>query len=103
MIILGGSDKWGTTRLAPGDRFLNMLAPAPYTASVLSHALATELELVPPMSVLDEITDLRKKIGIAIKTVERGEKIDVVGGIGSSIKMVCEYFTKPDELYKGYR
>lgn len=102
MIILVASDEWGATRLIPGDKYLNMAAPAPYTSSVVTRAFATEFELVPPTMILDNITNMRKKISLAIKTVERGEKIDIVGGIGSSIKMVCEYFTRPDELYKDY-
>jgi len=102
MMILVGSDGWGTTRLSPGDRYLNMLAPAPYIAGLGATIFAGEFELIPSPRVMDDITNLRKKLSIAIKAVERGEKIDIVGGIVPSIKMVCDYFTKPDELYKDY-
>jgi phenylacetate-coenzyme A ligase PaaK-like adenylate-forming protein len=102
-ISISASDNWGETKLRPGDKLLNIMAPAPYVAGTVAvEVFAPVLKLVPPIEIIDNITDMRKKINITIKLIKAGEKLDVIGGIASPLKMICDYFKRPDELYKNY-
>ena len=103
LVILGTSDDWGITKLKPGDTYLNILAPAPYIAHVLAIGMTRGgIRLVPPVELTDNISDMRKKVGICIKLVRRGERIDMMGGIAPSLKMVCESLIRPVEMYRDY-
>ena len=102
LAVAGCSDNQGETKLRRGDKLLNVLAPAPYIAGTVATAYATELQLIPPIEITDNVTDMRKKIDIMIKMIKAGEKIEVVGGVASPLKMICDYFKRPDELYRNY-
>jgi len=101
-LVLMCSDRWGETRLRHGDRMLNNLAPAPHMAAAGARTWGNEVEFVPPIEITDNITDMRKKIATTIKMVKAGERIDLADGIASFLRMICEYFKRPDELYKDY-
>ena len=96
------SDNWGETKLRHGDKFLNILAPAPYLSGVAAEIYASVLTLVPSIEITDNVTDMREKINITVKLIKTGEKLDVIGGVASPLKMICDYIKKPAELYKDY-
>jgi len=98
--ILACSDEWGTTKIRRGDKFLNLAAPPPYGSSVGTRTFETFLKASPPTHVVEKITDMRKKMSLVYKTIERGEKIDFAFGPASVLSMVSKYFTEPDKLYK---
>lgn len=103
LVILGTGDNWGVTRLKSGDRYLNILAPAPYISHIMAMGMTRGgIELVPPVELTDNISDMRKKTGICIKLVRGGERIDIMGGVAPSLKMVCESLVRPTEMYRGY-
>jgi len=97
------SDVWGKTSLRTGDKVFGVGGPSPYIGgmlykSVLDHGFI----LVPPIDVIENITDMRKKLMIALKMIQKGEKIDVAGGIASAFHLACRYFTNRASLYKDY-
>jgi hypothetical protein len=100
--VMACGDHPGDTKLRKGDIYLNIVAPPPYISGYLIHSLEQITRPVPPPSVVDEITDMRKKIWMIIKMVEKGQRIDLAGGIASVFYMFSKYFTHPDELFKEY-
>jgi hypothetical protein len=99
-IIMACGDHLGDTKLRKGDFFLNITSPQPYIGgSVLRH-VERILKPVPPPSVVDEITNMQKKMWMILKIIEKGQRIDVAGGIASVFYMFSKYFTSPDEFYK---
>jgi hypothetical protein len=100
--IMACSDRWGDTTLRKGDTFLNITAPPPYISGFYIRHLQQVLKPVPPPNVVDEITNMRKKMWMVIKIIEKGQKIDVGGAIASVFYMFSKYFTKPDEFFKEY-
>ncbi|MBU4190293.1 MAG: GH3 auxin-responsive promoter family protein [Candidatus Thermoplasmatota archaeon] len=102
LAVLLGSDDWGKTITKAGDKWLNIMAPAPYITGYLLKAALTKFNCIPPPHITDNIADMRRKISIAFKTIEKGEKIDFAGGVASSFYMACRYFTQPEKLYKEY-
>jgi len=103
IFVVGCSNTWGSTNLKSGDNFFGVGGSSPYIGGmVYKSALDHGFTLVPPMEVYDNVTDMRKKIMIALKLIEKGEKIDFGGGIASSFHMACRYFTDRVSLYKDY-
>lgn len=101
--ILSCSDVWGRTSLRRGSKVLEVGGPSPYINGMLFKAAVDNgLILIPGMEVHDNISDMRKKIMIALKMIERGENIDFAGGIASVFHMTCRYFTDRKSLYKDY-
>jgi len=94
------SDEWGKPKIREGDTLLNMVAPLPYGSGMVAKSFEESFNLMPPIRVLDEVTDMRKKTALALKYVEEGGKVDFMVGAPSTIKMVCEYFTNPEHLWK---
>jgi hypothetical protein len=101
-LIMTCSDKPGDTKLRKGDIALNITAPLPYLSGFALRPAERILKLVPPPSVMDEITDMRKKMWMIIKIIEKGQRIDVAGGMASVFYMFSQYFTSPDKLFKEY-
>jgi hypothetical protein len=101
-LVMTCSDKPGDTNLRRGDIALNITAPLPYLSGYALRPAERILKLVPPPDVMDEITDMRKKMWMIIKMIEKGQRIDVAGGMASVFYMFSQYFTSPDKLYKEY-
>jgi len=101
-IIIACSDDWGKTNLEDGDTALNVTAPVPYISGWGSVAFQSHLKLLPPLEVTDNLRDMRRKFLILLKAIERGNKIDVGGGIGSLFYMICKYFVNPEEFFREY-
>jgi hypothetical protein len=101
-LIMACSDNSGDTKLQRGDVCLNITAPPPYISGYALRSFEQIFKLVPSPSVADEITDMRKKMWMIIKMIEKGQRIDVAGGMASVFYMFSQYFTSPDKLYKEY-
>jgi len=101
-ITIACSDDWGETKLKDGDAAFNVIAPVPYISGWGAAVFQTHLRLIPPLSVTDNLNDMKKKFLLLLKEIERGNKIDVGGGIGSIFYMICKYFVKPEEFYGEY-
>lgn len=101
IFVLGCSDTWGSTNLKRGGGFFGAGGSSPYMGGMgYKSTLDNGFILVPPLEVYDNVTDMRKKIMIALKMIEKGEKIDFAGGIASSFHMTCRYFNDRASLYK---
>jgi len=101
--VLTCSNARGSTNLRRGYRVLNISGPWPYISALVNKGvLDNGLILVPPLEILENEPDMRKKIMIALKLIEKGEKIDAAGGIASTLHMACRYFTDRKSLYKDY-
>ena len=100
VVIFACSDGWGTTKIKRGDRFLNIAAPPPYGSSVGTKTFETFLKAVPPTHIMENIADMRKKMSLVYKTIEKGKKIDFAFGPASVLGLLSKYFTEPDKLYK---
>lgn len=101
ILTLCCSDSWGETTLRKGDSVLNLMSSSPYSGGPFYRAvLNAGLRLVPPLSVTDNIPNMRKKIYLTLKMIEKGKSVDVAGGIASSFHLICRYFTNRAGLYK---
>ncbi len=98
--IFACSDKPGQTRIKEGDTMLNMFAPLPYGSGMAAKAFERYLNMMPPIPVLDDVSDMRKKIALVLDYVEKGGRVDFMVGVPSTLKMVCDYFTDPEKLWK---
>jgi len=98
-ITIACSDAWGETRLMDGDTALNVTAPVPYISGWGAFAFQHDLKLLPPLEVTDNLKDMKKKFFLLLKAIEKGERIDVGGGIGSLFYMICKYFIEPEKFY----
>jgi len=101
-ILISCSDDWGETKLKQGDTALNITAPIPYISGWGADIFQTHFKLLPPMSVTDNLQNMKDKFQYVIKAVEKGKKIDVAGGIGSMFYMICKYLVDPEELFSEY-
>ncbi len=102
-MVVSCSDAWAGTNLKRGDRVFGAAGPSPYIGGfVYKSALDHGFMLVPPLEIIDNITDMRKKTMIALKLIEKGEKVDFAGGIASAFHMACRFFTDRTSLYKDY-
>ncbi|MGQ9787717.1 MAG: hypothetical protein ACUVQM_00135 [Candidatus Hadarchaeaceae archaeon] len=101
-LVIMCSEKPGDTKLRRGDTYLNIVAPAPYASGYQMHPIEKLLKPIPPRSVTDNISNMRKKMWIILKEIEKGVRIDIAGGIASTFYMMAQYFTKTDEFFKDY-
>jgi hypothetical protein len=101
-VVFSCSDEWGSSRARVGDRGLNVVAPAPYMSGWGFKACQAVFRTVPPVEVTDNEPDMRKKFYIAFKAIEEGERIELAGGVGSLLYMICEYFLEPDRFYREF-
>jgi len=100
--IVACSDGWGETKLETKDKAFNVTAPIPYISGWGTWASQTILELVPPIEVTDNLQDMRETFSLLLRSIEKGEKISVGGGLGSMFYMICKYFVDPQEFYAEY-
>jgi len=102
MMIFSCSDDWGTTKIKKGDKFLNLGTPLPYGSAVGTMLFEQLLKSVPPTHIVEGITDIRKKMSLLYKTIEKGEKIDFAFGPASVLYLIAKYFTESDNLYRDH-
>jgi len=100
--VVACSNGWGETKLRDGDKALNMNASIPYISGWGALVSQTHLRLIPPIEVSDNLRDMREKFNLVLKTIRKGEKVALGGGIGSIFYMICKYFSEPEVFYKEY-
>lgn len=100
MALFACSDEWGKPVIEEHSTALTVLAPLPYGSGMAAKLFADHFEIMPPMWVQEEVTDMRKKIALLLKYVEDGTPTDFVISSPSTMKMVCDYFTNPEQLWK---
>lgn len=100
IVLFACSDGWGEPKIKEGATQLNMFAPLPYGSGMAAKAFEKYFNIMPPIQVLDDVTDMRKKIALVLKYVENGGLVDIMVGVPSTLKMVCDYFTDPERLWK---
>lgn len=99
--IMACSDEWGDTKIRKGDKIVHMLAPAPYGSSYAVKAWENAFECVPPNRIMENITDMRKKTTIILKTIiEYGEEISYIGALPSTLYMLSQFVTAPAKVFK---
>lgn len=97
------SEAWGETAFRKEYNLINIAGPSPYISNMVTKcAVSHGIKLIPPPEITEKTADMRKKIMIALKMVEKGEKIDMGGGIASAFHLACRYFTDRDTLYKDF-
>jgi len=98
--LLACSDSWGHTKFLVGDKGLNFTASAPFLTGwgrKASQGLAVD---VPPVDIMDNIPDTRRRFFVALEYIEKGHKVNVAGGIAPSVYLMCEYFSNPESLFE---
>ncbi len=101
-LIIACSDCSGDTKLRKGDTFLNITAPPPFASGSWIQFIQDVVKPVPPPEIMDKITDMRKKLWATLKIIEKGQRVDVGGGVASVFHMFSKYFTEPHEFFKEY-
>ncbi len=101
-IALGCSEEWGTTKLGYGDTVLNMGVPIPYMVGHAMRLLDEEFNCFPPIEITDEISDMTKKLNLIIRSIKKGQNIDVATAMASTFYMFSQAVVAPEELYKEY-
>lgn len=96
------SDSWGETSIEPGDKGLNINAPVPHLSGWAAWASQTQVQLVPPISVTDNLRGMNEIFSLVLKLMEKGEKLSLAGGVGSLFYMMCKHFMDPQEFYGEY-
>jgi hypothetical protein len=93
----------GRTSFTRGDTLLGFGAPAPYIGGYLAKVIEREgIKMVPPLEVVRDISDFKKRMQLALKYFKKAEKIDIIGGSGSIIKLLTLYFANRKELYRSH-
>lgn len=100
--VISCSDDWGETKLRTGDKALNMNAPIPYISGWGALASQTEVEMIPTIEVADNLRDMKERFSLVLRTIEKGARIALGGGIGSIFYMICKYFSEPEVFYREY-
>jgi hypothetical protein len=91
--ILACSDRWGESKYKIGEKALNVVAPVPYLSGWLVKLVMPYFQPVPPLELTDNIMDARRKFYLALKMMEKGEKITVAGATAALLYMLHRYFT----------
>jgi len=102
--MLACSERWGETKLKIGDKGLNVVAPVPYLSGWSLVSSLPYFQPVPPLEVTDNIPDARKKFYLALRVMEKGEKVVCGGANAATFYMLFRYFTDQTtfftDLYK---
>ncbi|MEM3386557.1 MAG: GH3 auxin-responsive promoter family protein [Nitrososphaerales archaeon] len=98
--ILACSETWGKTKYQIGDKGLNVVAPVPYLSGWSIKSVIPYFQPVPPLEVTDNIPDTRRKFYLALKVMEKGEKIVVGGANAATFYMLFRYFTDQTAFFK---
>lgn len=97
--ILACSERWGETKYKIGDKGLNVVAPVPYLSGWSIKSVIPYFQPVPPLEVTDNIQDTRKKFYLALKVMEKGEKVVVGGANAATFYMLFRYFTDQTSFF----
>ncbi len=97
---LACSYSWGETKLKKGDMFFNIVAPVPYMSGYIAEILQKYFRACPPVEVTDRVSNMLKRFYIALDLVEKGTKIDVVGGVASTLYLACRYFSEHQRFFR---
>ena len=101
--VVACSDEWGKSRLKKGATILPIAGPTPYSGGVIYRTIVENgFAMVPPIEVIDNVQDMRKKLMHALNLIENGTKIDLAGGLSSPFHLACRYFVDRPGLYKDY-
>lgn len=100
--VMACSNEWGTTELRKGDTLLNVGPPIPYISGYMAKCFDSFFKLVPPLEVTDEIVSFRKKVTMAMKLIEKGARIDFLGGMPSGIYQIYRYLSDKERFFKEY-
>lgn len=97
--LISGSDSWGETKVKKGDRLLNILAPIPYIAGYYAWVGREFFRPIPPVEITDNITDIRRKLMVTFKEIEKAGGIDCGPGVASFFYLAVSYFENPQKFY----
>ncbi|MEM2930077.1 MAG: GH3 auxin-responsive promoter family protein [Thermoproteota archaeon] len=100
--LLACSDRWGDTEFRVGDKGLNFTPSAPFLSGWGRKASQGIVVDVPPVDVMDEIPDARRRFFFALEYLEKGHKVNLAGGSAPSVYLMCEYFSNPTDLFTEY-
>lgn len=98
--MLACSERWGETKYKIGDKGLNVVAPIPYLSGWSIKSVIPYFQPVPPLEVTDNIPDTRKKFYLALKLMEKGEKVVVGGANAATFYMLFRYFTDQTAFFR---
>jgi len=101
-LLLACSENWGKTRFTKGDKGLNFTPAAPLLSGWGRKASQGLVVDVPPVDLMDNVSDARRRFFLALEYVEKGHSVNLVGGIAPSVHLMCEYFSNPEDLFKEY-
>ncbi|MGB9622425.1 MAG: hypothetical protein ACPL07_01140, partial [Candidatus Bathyarchaeia archaeon] len=100
--LIACSNSWGITKFEKGDKGLNFTASAPFLTGWGRRASQGLVVDVPPVSIMDEIAEARRRFFVALEYIEKGHKVNLAGGIAPSLYLMCEYFLNPETLFEEY-
>ncbi|MEM3403400.1 MAG: GH3 auxin-responsive promoter family protein [Nitrososphaeria archaeon] len=104
IILFGTAKEWGEKVFDPKPNAFNLVAPVPYLSGWALRYWESLINFIPPISFTDFTNDMGKKFYKALKLIENGNKIQIVGGSGALLYMTCKYFSDPEyfmtESYK---
>ncbi len=101
-MLLSCSDSWGRTRFRIGDKGFNFTPSAPFLSGWGRKASQGFQIDVPPVDVMDNIADARERFFVALQYLEKGHKIDMLGGMAPTAYLLCEYFSNPESFFEEY-
>ncbi|MEM1558145.1 MAG: GH3 auxin-responsive promoter family protein [Thermoproteota archaeon] len=104
-MVMACSERMGDTSLRLGDCFLNMGAPAPYFSGWSIYFLHKlfQFKIYPPFEVVDKTVDIRRRIWIVLRKIDKiKEKIAVIGTTASLLFMLVKYVTDRRSFYREY-
>ena len=104
IILFGTAKEWGESVFDPKPNAFNLVAPVPYLSGWALRYWENLINFIPPISFTDFTNDMGKKFYKALKLIEEGNRIHIVGGSGALLYMTCKYFADPEyfmtESYK---
>ncbi|MGQ9781988.1 MAG: hypothetical protein ACUVQ8_07055 [Nitrososphaeria archaeon] len=95
IVLMACSREWGDNIFDKKLNALNLAAPVPYLTGWTLRYWDKLVNFIPPLSVSDNTTDMGKKFQLALKSIEKGNKIYLAGGSGALLYMACKYFSDP--------
>ncbi|MEM1994182.1 MAG: GH3 auxin-responsive promoter family protein [Nitrososphaerales archaeon] len=98
--ILACSENWGASKFRIGERVLNVVAPAPYLSGWAMKAVIPYCQLVPPLEISDNISDVRQKFYFALRVIEKGEKITLGGANAATLYMLYRYLADRENFFR---
>jgi len=98
--ILACSDHWGDTKIKKDDKIINLLAPAPYGSATTGQAISNFFNPAIPNQIIENVTDMRRKMNMIINLIKSGEKIAFPAIVPPLLKQISLYFTAPSEFFK---